>query len=293
MGRFFCLGLSFHGGGDEVWYNPSADCFYVTGAEVAMAELKLEREDALEIWTIDAAPRRNSITRALIGELEAKVAAVSSTGQVRAVILTGAGDKAFCAGADLKERAAMSEDDVRAFLDALRRTFRAMEKSHCIFLAAINGAAFGGGAELALACDLRLAAPAAEIGLPEVKLAIIPGGGGTQLLSRLVGVARAKELILTGRPVTAAEALEVGLVNQIAPEGQLMEAAHALARLILANGPLAIAAAKHAIDEGVALPLDDGLDVERRHYEAILRTQDRLEGLRAFAERRPPRFSGR
>ncbi len=258
-----------------------------------MAELKLEREEALEIWTIDGAPRRNSITRALIGELEAMVGRVSSAGQVRAVILTGAGDRAFCAGADLKERTEMSEDDVRTFLDALRRTFRAMEKSHCIFLAAINGAAFGGGAELALACDLRLAAPAAEIALPEVKLAIIPGGGGTQRLSRLVGVGCAKELILTGRRVTAAEALELGLLNQLAPEGQLLETASALARSILANAPLAVAAAKHAIDEGVALPLEDGLDLERRHYEAILRTQDRREGLRAFAERRPPRFSGR
>lgn len=128
-----------------------------------MAELALQKEDALEIWTIDGAPRRNSITRALVGELETAVARVSSDQRTRAVILTGAGDKAFCAGADLKERITMSEDEVRAFLDALRRTLRAIEGSRCAFLAAINGAALGGGTELALACDLRVAAPAAEM----------------------------------------------------------------------------------------------------------------------------------
>src|SRR6266852_8707900 len=157
-------------------------------------------------------------------------------------------------------------------------------RSRCAFLAAINGAAFGGGMELALACDLRVAAPAAEMALPEVKLAIIPGGGGTQRLARLVGVGGAKDLILTGRRVSAGEALGLGLVNQVAPDGQLIAAAIAVARSILANGPLAVAAAKRAIDDGLALPLNEGLDLERRYYESVLSTEDRLEGLRAFAE---------
>jgi enoyl-CoA hydratase/carnithine racemase len=258
-----------------------------------MPELKLEKQGALEIWTIDGAPRWNSINRALIGELESAVARASSDAQTRVVIITGAGEKAFSSGADLKERAGMTEDQVRAFLDAIRQTFRAMEWSPCVFVAAINGVALGGGAELAVACDLRVATSSAEMALPEVKLAIIPGGGGTQRLSRLVGAGRAKDLILTGRRVSAAEALSLGLINQLAPEGELLETATSVARAILANGPLAVAAAKHAIDQGLALPLNEGLDLERRYYESVLGSEDRLEGLRAFAERRPAQFKGR
>jgi enoyl-CoA hydratase/carnithine racemase len=258
-----------------------------------MPELKLEKQGALEIWTIDGAPRWNSINRALIGELESAVARASSDPQTRVVIITGAGEKAFSSGADLKERAAMTEDQVRAFLDAIRQTFRAMEWSRCVFMAAINGVALGGGAELALACDLRVATAGAEMALPEVKLAIIPGGGGTQRLSRLVGAGRAKDLILTGRRVSATEAVSLGLINQLAPDGELLETATSVARAILANGPLAVAAAKHAIDQGLALPLNEGLDLERRYYESVLSSDDRLEGLRAFAERRPAQFKGR
>src|SRR5262249_45264958 len=153
---------------------------------------RIEAHGSIEVWTIDGAPRRNPISRAMLTELEGHVARVSGGTGVRVVVLTGAGDKAFCAGADLKERAAMYEDEVRGFLEALRRTFRAVERSDCVFIAALNGAAFGGGTELALSCDLRVAAPEAELGLTEVKLGIIPGGGGTQRLTRLVGPGRAK-----------------------------------------------------------------------------------------------------
>jgi len=187
----------------------------------------------------------------------------------------------------------MSEQDVRAFLDGLRRTFRAIEKSDCVFIAAINGAALGGGTELALACDVRVAAPAAELGLTEVKLGIIPGGGGTQRLARLVGPGRAKDLVLTGRRINAAEAFTIGIVNRLAPEGRLLEVAFLLAETMVANAPLAVAAAKHAIDDGYALAMDDALALELRHYETLLGTADRLEGLRAFAEKRPPVFEGR
>ncbi|MCP3161961.1 enoyl-CoA hydratase-related protein [Myxococcus sp. QH3KD-4-1] len=229
----------------------------------------------------------------MLQELGALVARVSSGHQVRAVVITGAGDKAFCAGADLKERAGMAEDEVRSFLDGLRKTFRAIEKSDCVFIAAINGAAFGGGTELALACDLRVAAPAAELGLTEVKLGIIPGGGGTQRLARLVGPGRAKDLILTARRLNAAEAFAVGLVNRLAPEGHLLEVAFGLAESVVDNAPIAVATAKHAIDEGTGLELDDALALELRKYEEVLKTEDRLEGLRAFAEKRPPVFKGR
>jgi enoyl-CoA hydratase/carnithine racemase len=183
--------------------------------------------------------------------------------------------------------------EVRDFLGGLRRTLRAIEKSDCVFVAALNGAAFGGGTELALACDLRVASPAAELGLTEVRLGIIPGGGGTQRLARLIGPGRAKDLILTGRRLNAAEAFSIGLVNRLAPEGRLLDTAFTLAEALAENAPIAVATAKHAIDEGMALPLDDALALELQKYEAVLETEDRLEGLRAFAEKRPPRYRGR
>jgi enoyl-CoA hydratase/carnithine racemase len=258
-----------------------------------MPEFKVDARGAIEIWTIDGEGRRNAISRAMLQELASLVERVSGSRATRVVILTGAGDKAFCAGADLKERSTMGEPEVRAFLDQLRRTLRAIEKSDCIFIAALNGTAFGGGTELALACDMRVAAPVAELGLTEVKLGIIPGGGGTQRLSRLIGPGRAKDLILTGRRLNAAEAFSIGLVNRLAPEGRLLDAAFSLAEAIVENAPVAVSTAKHAIDEGVALELDAALALELQKYEAVLQTEDRLEGLRAFAEKRPPVFKGR
>ncbi|NBD11198.1 MULTISPECIES: enoyl-CoA hydratase-related protein [Corallococcus] len=258
-----------------------------------MPEFKVDARGAIEIWTIDGESRRNAISRAMLQELGQLVDRVSASRAVRAVILTGAGDKAFCAGADLKERAGMAEPEVRAFLDGLRKTFRAIEKSDCVFIAAINGAAFGGGTELALSCDLRVASPATELGLTEVKLGIIPGGGGTQRLARLIGPGRAKDLILTARRVNAAEAFSIGLVNRLAPEGHLLEVAFQLAEAVVENAPVAVATAKHAIDEGTGLELDDALALELKKYEEVLKTEDRLEGLRAFAEKRPPVYKGR
>ncbi len=258
-----------------------------------MAEFKVDKRGAIEVWTIDGEGRRNAISRGMLDELEGMVRRVSESRETRAVILTGAGDKAFCAGADLKERTTMSEDQVRAFLDQLRRTFRSIELSDCIFVAAINGVAFGGGTELALACDLRVAAPVAELGLTEVRIGIIPGGGGTQRLSRLIGPGRAKDLILTGRRLNAAEAFSFGVVNRLAPEGRLVETAYSLAEAIVENAPVAVSTAKHAIDEGFSLELDEALKLELQKYERVLATEDRLEGLRAFAEKRPPKFQGR
>jgi enoyl-CoA hydratase/carnithine racemase len=258
-----------------------------------MAEFKVDARGPIEIWTIDGEGRRNAISRAMLKELGEMVTRVSRGHDTRAVVITGAGDKAFCAGADLKERSTMSEPEVRAFLDGLRQTLRAVEKSDCVFIAAVNGAAFGGGTELALACDLRVAAPAAELGLTEVKLGIIPGGGGTQRLTRLVGPGRAKDLILTGRRVNAAEAFSIGLVNRLAPEGHLLDTAYAMAESIVENAPIAVATAKHAIDEGMSLELDEALALELRQYEKVLATEDRLEGLKAFAEKRKPVYKGR
>lgn len=258
-----------------------------------MGTFREERRGPVEIWTLDAEDTRNAISRAVLAELEARVARVSASTEIRAVILTGAGDKAFCAGADLKERSAMSEPEVRAFLGGLRRAFRAIETSGTVYIAALNGSALGGGTELALACDLRIAAPAAELGLTEVRLGIIPGGGGTQRLPRLIGPGRAKDMILTGRRLNSAEAFAIGLVQRLAPEGRLLEVALAVAGQIADNAPLAVAAAKRAVDQGLGLDLDAALAVEQEQYETVLRSEDRLEGLRAFAEKRRPLWRGR
>ena len=255
-----------------------------------MAEFQILTEGLVERWTINAEARRNALSRAVVAELQQHVQRVSGPDRlVRAVVLTGSGEKAFCAGADLKERTTMSEEEVRRFLEQLRRTFRAIELSDCVFVAFVNGAALGGGTELALACDLRVAAASAELGLTEVKLGIIPGGGGTQRLPRLIGKGAAKELILTGRRIDAAEAVALGLVNRI---GTVADA-HALANAVVENAPIAVGAAKHAIDDGLCLDLDAALALEQRKYELTLKTADRLEGLKAFAEKRKPLFTGR
>jgi methylglutaconyl-CoA hydratase len=257
-----------------------------------MAELGTERKGAIEIWTILGEARRNSLTMALVRELGERVAAAGQDRTLRAVVLTGAGDRAFCAGADLKERARMSADEVHAFHTGLRDALVALERSPRVFVAALNGAALGGGLELALACDLRVAAEGAEMGLPEVSLGIIPGGGGTVRLPRVIGVGRAKDLILTGRRVGAAEALALGLVARVAPAARLAAEALALAEQVARNAPVSLRQAKRAVDEGFHLPVEEALALENRLYQDCLGSKDRVEALRAFAEKRPPVFTG-
>jgi enoyl-CoA hydratase/carnithine racemase len=258
-----------------------------------MAEWIVEQRGAVQMWTINGAERRNVLNRAMVSELEARAVALAQPGAPRAVVLTGSGEKAFCAGADLKERQGMDRDEVHAFLQQLNRALRLLERSDTFLVAALNGVALGGGLELALACDLRIAGPAAELGTPEVKLGIIPGAGGTQRLSRLLGVGRAKDLVLTGRRVSAAEAFSLGLINRLAPEGRLIDLAWELATTVAQNAPLAVAAAKHAIDSGWGLNLEEALVVEKEEYERTLTSEDRTEGLLAFAEKRAPQYRGR
>lgn len=245
----------------------------------------------VELWTILGAARRNTLTRVLLAALGAELRRIEA-GAPRAIVLTGEGDQAFCAGADLKERRLMSADDVRAFLADLRRLLLGLERQRAVFIAALEGPAFGGGTELSLACDLRVASEAATLALTEVTLGIIPGGGGTQRLPRLVGPGRARDMILTGRRVGAAEALGWGLVDRVAPKGQTVEMAVGLAALVAANAPIAVGLAKTAVREGLETTLEEGLSIEHREYEKTLGTKDRLEGLAAFASRRKPVFRG-
>lgn len=235
----------------------------------------------------------NSFSRAMLEELWAAGASVADDASVRAVIFTGAGEKAFCAGADLKERASMTPDEVVATVTLIRETISAVARLPMPTIAAINGAALGGGTELALACDIRLASSTATMGLTETTLAIIPGGGGTQRLARLVGPGRAKELIFTGRRITAGDALTYGIVEEVCAPEDLRGRALELARTIARNGPIAVRAAKEAIDRGGDLPLDEALRLETTLYARTIETEDRTEGLQAFAEKRAPVYRGR
>jgi enoyl-CoA hydratase/carnithine racemase len=212
---------------------------------------------------------------------------------IRAILIGGAGDRAFCAGADLKERKTMPKDRVPDFVRNIRAVMDDVEALPQPTIAVIGGFCFGGGMELALACDLRVASPAAKFGLTETSLAIIPGAGGTQRLPRLIGKSRAKDLILTGRRFEAEEADRMGLVNRVAADGELEACARSVAEAIAANGPVAVRAAKSAIDQGLELPQAQGLEHEARCYERTLPTKDRLEALAAFAEKRKPVYEGR
>ncbi len=255
--------------------------------------LTLEREGGLAIVTLNRPERMNALSRALVAELESVFTSLGAQRQVRVVILTGAGDKAFCAGADLKERKGMSLDDVRAMLSLYRSAFGAIDRCPKPVIAALNGVALGGGLELALACDLRVAAPTATLALPETTLAIIPGAGGTQRLPRVVGEGRAKEMILLGRRYTAAEALSFGLVTEVAREGETaLDCARRLAAPLADGAPLALSAALDAIDGGADLPLEQGLLHEVGCYERTLTSKDRVEALAAFAEGRKPSYLG-
>jgi len=255
--------------------------------------IRVERGEAGAVWvTLDRPEAKNALSRAVNLELARLAAELGRDDSVRAVILTGAGD-AFCAGADLKERRGVSAADSGPYVDAISGAIRAWAEMPRATVALINGAAFGGGLELALACDFRIAAEGAAMGLTEVRLGIMPGAGGTQRLARLVGVGRAKELCLTGRRIDATRALEIGLVGRVVPAAELARAGEELAAELAECAPLSVAMAKRAIDEGADLPMNEALALERRCYDVTLMSEDRNEGLRAFADKRKPRFTGR
>jgi enoyl-CoA hydratase/carnithine racemase len=243
---------------------------------------------------IDRAAAMNALSGEVLTSLEQALAALATEHEVRLVAVTGAGDRAFSAGADLKERRGMDETQIRERIVLINRVFDTLAASPRATVAAINGGAFGGGLELALACDLRIAVASAQLGLTEVTLGIMPGAGGTQRLPRVIGAARAKEMILLGRRIDAARALEIGLVSQVVPDvAALRPAVDALAAELEGCAPISVAKAKEAIDRGLDGTLAAGLALERTCYQATLVTEDRNEGLRAFAEKRPPRYQGK
>lgn len=252
-----------------------------TGAE-GIALLRLNRPAKL-----------NALNQETLGELKTALESIDSNPAVRGLILTGEGDKAFAAGADISEVA--NSEPVRA-MELSRygqRIFRHLECSGKPSIAAINGFALGGGLELAMACTLRVAAENAKLGLPEVKLGLVTGYGGSQRLPRLVGRGRALEMLLTGDPINAARAEHIGLVNHVVPQDKLLPFCRELLRKILANGPVAVGLAMQAVDTGLNGDIDEGMRFEATAFGLAAATEDMKEGTRAFLEKRTPRFSGK
>jgi enoyl-CoA hydratase len=243
--------------------------------------------------TLNRPDVHNAMNQAMRSELTHCFEALVTDDDVRVIMVTGAGERAFSAGADIRE---FVEPLVPVkFREQRRRVeFRAaMDRCPQPIIAAINGFALGGGLELALACDIRIAAAGATLGLTEIDLAIIPGGGGTQRLPRLVGRGKALEMILTGARIPADEALRIGLVERVVPAGEALKASTELARAIAAKAPVALRYAKEAVVKGLELPLADGLRLEGDLSTLLRTTEDRVEGARAFLEKRAPRWSGR
>ena len=254
--------------------------------------LLTEKEDGVMVITLNRPEVMNSFNWALLHAMEAKIAEIRFDPSIRVVIITGAGERAFCTGADLKERTTYTPMQVKEYVFTIRNLFTAVEQLNKPVITAINGIALGGGTELALASDIRIASEAASMGLTETRLAVIPGAGGTQRLPRLVGKGKAKELIFTAKRIGAAEALSIGLVNQVCTPDTLMDACRQLAADICANGPIAIEQAKYAINYGMETDLSTGLSIESNAYWVCIPTEDRLEGLAAFREKRNPVFKG-
>jgi methylglutaconyl-CoA hydratase len=258
-----------------------------------MTEIIVE-EQGTTLWlTLNRPDVRNALSRDVNLRLQDLCAELDHREDIHAVVLTGAGDKAFCAGADLKERRGVPAAESATFINAIGGAINSIGELRKPTICMMNGSAYGGGLELAMACDLRVCVDGAELGLTEVRLGIMPGAGGTQRLPRLVGEARAKELILLGRRISAAQALAIGLVHQVVPRAQLRAAVDALVAELATCAPLSVTSAKSAIERGYGRPLDEGLAIERECYEVTLFSEDRDEGLAAFAEGRPPRYRGR
>lgn len=253
--------------------------------------LAVEVTDRLAVVTIDRPRVRNALSHQVLADLRAVLAEARERDDVGVLAITGAGGSAFVAGADIAE---LCDYDVRTGLDAeMQRTFDEIEAFEKPTVAAVNGFALGGGCELAMACDIRVAAENARFGLPETNLAVLPGAGGTQRLARLVGTGRAIELILTGRSVDAAEAHAYGLVTSVVPADELLDAVRGLARTILAKGPLAVRLATLVVRAGMDADQRTGQVVERLAQALLYTTGDKREGAAAFLEKRPPSFRGR
>lgn len=257
-----------------------------------MSECLLKMESHLAILQLNRPEKANAISRKLLSEFHRDLKTVEADSSVRCLVITGSGANSFCAGADLEERRGMSENEVFHFLDNIRDTLNLLENLPCPTIAAINGFAYGGGLEVALACDIRLMKESARIGLPETKLGIIPGAGGTQRLPRLIGKSKAMSLIFRGKKIDSSEAMRLGIVEEVYPDPDFWNNVMSFVGEIQSSAPIALRLAKLAIRMGMEKTEEDGLDLEREYYKQTLHTKDRMEALNAFHEKRVPKFTG-
>ncbi|SDH97803.1 enoyl-CoA hydratase [Alteribacillus persepolensis] len=255
----------------------------------ASNKVQVTIEEGLAIVTINNPPV-NSLTQEVMNEFHRAIDLLAKNEHIQAVIITGAGEKAFVAGADIKQFLSLDEQDGRQLSLDGQLVFEKMEQLPVPVICAVNGAALGGGFELALACDIRIAAENAKLGLPEVGLGLIPGYGGTQRLTRLIGLGKAKEIIFTGKPLSAQEAHQIGLVEKAVPEKNALEAAKDMAAHMMKNSPQAISKAKMALHKALETHLQDGLEIEAHLFGKAMATKDCKEGAAAFLEKRPPHF---
>ncbi len=259
-----------------------------------MTEILVEDKPNGVVWvTLNRPEVRNALSRDVNLKLQDIAHSFEQREDARVVVLTGAGDKAFCAGADLKERKGIPAAETGPYLNAIAGAIESWGEIKLPTVCLMNGSAYGGGLELAMACDVRILVEDAEVGLTEVTLGIMPGAGGTVRLPRLVGEARAKELILLGRRISAARAREIGLVTDVAPRDKLRAVADAYLATLAKCAPLSVAAAKSSIERGYGRSITEALEIERECYERTLYSEDRDEGLAAFAEGRPAAYKGR
>ena len=255
--------------------------------------LLVEREDGIAVLTLQRPQRLNALDAHTLDELRAALLDLQQDGTVRCVIITGAGAKAFVAGADINELASDTPDGARDRALRGQHTFDLIERLGKPVIAAVNGFALGGGCELAMACTIRIAADTARFGQPEINIGVIPGFAGTQRLPRLIGTARAMEMILTGTPVNAEEARALGLVNRVVPAAELMTVARAMAAELASKPPLAVRYAMEAIHRGVDMPFNEACQLEAALFGLVMATEDKREGTAAFLEKRKPEFKGR
>jgi enoyl-CoA hydratase/carnithine racemase len=260
--------------------------------EMEYETIILEKQDGIAILTLNRPEVFNAINKQMISEFGEAIADLHKDEAIGVVVITGAG-KAFQSGADIEELSRMNPIQILEWNQGVVENFDALEKIRQPVIAAVNGFALGGGLELALACTIRVVSEKAKMGLPEVKIGIIPGAGGTQRLPRLVGKGMAAEIILTGEMIDAQEAFRIGLVNKVVPPDELMNACEEIAQKIINNGPIAVSLAKDAIEVGKNLPLDSAIQYAQKNCITCFATEDMKEGTAAFLEKREAKFKGR